>query len=46
VPGTGVAQWYSAGLRAGWSGFRDPVGAGRFSIHRRVRAGSGAYPSP
>jgi hypothetical protein len=25
-----TAQWYSAGLRAGWSGVRVPPGAGKF----------------
>jgi hypothetical protein len=28
--GAGTAQWYSAGLRAGWSGARVPVRAGNF----------------
>jgi hypothetical protein len=28
--GAGIAQWCSAGLRAGWSGFRVPVGARHF----------------
>jgi hypothetical protein len=37
------AQWYSAGLRAGWSGVRIPVGA-RNCSHHRVHTGSGAHP--
>jgi hypothetical protein len=41
--GAGIAQWYSAGLRAGWSGFRVPAGAGNFSLHHRVQTGSGAH---
>jgi hypothetical protein len=40
-----IAQWYSAGLRAGWSGFRVPAGAGNFSLHHRVQTGSGAHPA-
>jgi hypothetical protein len=42
--GTGLAQWYSAGLLVGWSGVRVPAAAGSFSLHRRVRTGSGAHP--
>jgi hypothetical protein len=41
--GAGIAQCYSAGLRAGWSGVRVPVGAGNFSLHHRVQTGSGAH---
>jgi hypothetical protein len=41
----GVAQRYSAGLRAGWSAFRVPVVAGNFSLHHRVQAGSAANPA-
>jgi hypothetical protein len=41
---TGMPQWYSAGLRAGWLGVRVPIGAGKFS-HHRVQNGSGAYPA-
>jgi hypothetical protein len=41
-----LAQWYSAGLRAGWSGFRGPVGAGNFSPHHRLQTDSGAHPAP
>jgi hypothetical protein len=28
----GIAQWYSAGLRAGWLGVRDPAGTGWLGI--------------
>jgi hypothetical protein len=41
----GIAQWYSAGLRAGWSGVRVPAGPGNFSLHHRVQTGSGTHPS-
>jgi hypothetical protein len=41
--GAGIAQWSSAGLRAGWSGGSSPAGAGNFSNHR-VQTGFGAYP--
>jgi hypothetical protein len=40
-----VSQWYSAGLRAGWSGARVPAGAGNFSLHHRVQTGSQAHPA-
>jgi hypothetical protein len=40
--GAGIAQWYSAGIRAGWSEFRVPVGARNFSPHYRVQTDSGA----
>jgi hypothetical protein len=40
-----IAQWYSSGLRAGWSGIRIPVGAGNFSLHHRVQTGSGVRPA-
>jgi hypothetical protein len=36
----GIAQWYSAGLRAGWSGVSVLAGARNFSLHHRVRTGS------
>jgi hypothetical protein len=39
-----MAQWYSAGLRAGW-GVRVPAGAGNFSLHHCVQTGSGAHPA-
>jgi hypothetical protein len=42
--GCGIAQWYSAELRAGWSGVRVLAGAGNFSLHHRVQTGSGANP--
>jgi hypothetical protein len=41
--GAGVAQWYSAGLRAGWSGVWVPARAGNFSLHHRVQTGSEAH---
>jgi hypothetical protein len=44
--GTGRNQFYSAGLRAGWSEVRVPAGAGNFSLHHRVQTGSGAHPPP
>jgi hypothetical protein len=40
-----IAQWYSAGPRAGWSGVRVLSGAGNFSLHHHVKTGSGAYPT-
>jgi hypothetical protein len=42
--GAGIAQWYRAALRAGWSGVRVLAEAGDFSPHHRVQNGSGAYP--
>jgi hypothetical protein len=41
----GIAQRYSAGLRAGWAGVWDPAGAGNFSFHRRVQTDTGAHPA-
>jgi hypothetical protein len=41
----GMAQWYSAGLRAGWLGVRVPAGAGNFSLNHRIQIGSGAHPA-
>jgi hypothetical protein len=41
--GAGIAQWYSAGRRVGWLGFRVPIGAGNFSPHQRVQTSSGAH---
>jgi hypothetical protein len=38
--GPGLAQWYSAGQRAG---VRVPVVAGNFSPHSQVQTGSGAH---
>jgi hypothetical protein len=43
IQGVGIAQRYSAGLRAWWSGVRVPAGAGNFSLHHRVQTGSGTY---
>jgi hypothetical protein len=37
-------QWYSAGLWAGWSVVRVPVGTGNLSLHFRLQTGSGARP--
>jgi hypothetical protein len=45
LSGAGIAQWYSAGLRAGWSGVRVQVGGGNFSPHLRVHTGSGNHPA-
>jgi hypothetical protein len=41
----GIAQRYSANLRAGWSGVRVPVEAGNFPLHHRIQTGSGAHPA-
>jgi hypothetical protein len=38
-----IAQWYSAGLRAGWLVVRAPAVAGNFSLHHRVQNVSGAH---
>jgi hypothetical protein len=43
--GAGIAQWYSGGLRFGWSGVGAPVGVGNFSLHHRVQNGSWAHPA-
>jgi hypothetical protein len=43
--GAGIAQWYSTGLWAGWSGVWIPAGAGNFALHHRVQTGSGAHPA-
>jgi hypothetical protein len=44
ILGARIAQWYSAGLRRGWSMVRVLAGAGNFSLHR-VQTGSGAHPA-
>jgi hypothetical protein len=41
----GITKWYSAGLRAGWSGFRVPVGARNSPLHHHVQTDAGAYPA-
>jgi hypothetical protein len=41
--GDGTTQWYSAGLRAGWSRVRVPARAGNFFHHRTV-AHPASYP--
>jgi hypothetical protein len=43
--GAEIAQWYCAGLRAGWSGVRVPTGVGNMSLHHRDQIGSGAHPA-
>jgi hypothetical protein len=43
--GAGIAQWYSAGLRAEWSEVRISEGAGDNSLHYRVQTGSGVHPA-
>jgi hypothetical protein len=43
--GARIAQRYIAGLRAGWSAVRVPLGAGNFPRHHRVQTGSGEHPS-
>jgi hypothetical protein len=43
--GAGTAQWYRAGLWAGWSGVRVPVLSGNFSPHHLVQIGSGTHPA-
>jgi hypothetical protein len=40
-----IAQWYSTGLRAGWSAVRFPAGGGNFSYHHHIQTGSGAHPA-
>jgi hypothetical protein len=41
--GAGIARWYSAGIRAGWSRVQVPAWAGNFSLHHRVQTSSGAH---
>jgi hypothetical protein len=38
--GSTIAQWYSAGLRAGSSGVRVLAGTGNFSLYHHVQNGS------
>jgi hypothetical protein len=45
LQGAGMAQWFSAGSRAEWSGVRVPAGAGNLSLHHRVETGSGTHPA-
>jgi hypothetical protein len=45
LPGARIAQRYSAGLQAGWSGVQIPAGVGNFSLHHRIQAGSGSHPA-
>jgi hypothetical protein len=45
LAGSGIAQWYSAGLRVGLSGVRVLAGAGNLSLRHRVHTGSGAHPA-
>jgi hypothetical protein len=39
------SEFYSAGLRSGWSVVQFPAGSGHFSLHHCVQIGSGAYPA-
>jgi hypothetical protein len=43
--GARITQWYSSGLRTGWSGVRVPTGTGNFSLHHRVQTGSVSHPA-
>jgi hypothetical protein len=43
--GAGLAQWYSAGLRAGCSVVRVPAGTGNFSLHHCIQTSFGAHPA-
>jgi hypothetical protein len=44
----GIAQWYNARLRAGWSGVRVPTGGGNSSLHHHPasysRGTRGSFP--
>jgi hypothetical protein len=40
-----MTQWYSAVLRAYWSGVRVSAEAGNFPFHHCVQNGSGAQPA-
>jgi hypothetical protein len=42
----GIAQWYSAGLRAGWSGVWAPAGAGIFLFTTASRPALGPIQPP
>jgi hypothetical protein len=42
----GMAQWYSAGLRSGWSGVRIPAGVGNFSLPTASRPALGPTHPP
>jgi hypothetical protein len=44
--GTVITQWYSAGLRAGWSGIWVPAETENFSLYHRVQTSSGPTQSP
>jgi hypothetical protein len=41
-----IFGWYSAGLRAEWSGVRVQGRAGNFSLHHRVQTGLGPTEPP
>jgi hypothetical protein len=43
--GAGIAQWFSAGLRAGWSVVRIPAETGNLPLHHCIQTGSGAHPA-
>jgi hypothetical protein len=40
-----IAQWYSAGIQAGWSGVPVSTGDGNFLLHHHVQTSSGAHPA-
>jgi hypothetical protein len=40
-----ITRWYSADYGLDDQGVPLPVGAGNFSLHRRVQTGSGAHPA-
>jgi hypothetical protein len=46
IGGLGISQWYSAGLRAGWSADRVSVGVRKFSLHHHIQNGSGGHQPP
>jgi hypothetical protein len=41
----GIAQWYSGGLRTGWSEIQVPAEVRNFSLHHRVQTDSGVHPA-